>query len=369
MKSASGKWILSISTDGLFTGTYLYYAVVNDNHAGSTIASAQNTVIAPPNDNFSHAQTIIGLSATIAGSNENATLEPGEPAHAGNDGGASVWYTWTAPATGLVNLTAGSDAFETLLGVYLGTSVSMLTAITSSDADNTSNLVAVVSFKALKGTKYDFAVDGHNFDDGNGPGEGAFTLTLAMPAQVSKPANDNFASAQALSGPSVSVTGSNVNATRESGEPIHAGNDGGASVWYAWTASSTGTVSLDTHGSSFDTLLAVYTGTSISQLTSIASNDDTSATDPTSQLTFNAVAGTRYHIVVDGYNSDTGTGPAEGSIALHLTEKASAATPKAVAAKAVNSTTSGTSLSPNDGDQKKPAATVFAGLFSETPII
>jgi len=47
----------------------------------------------------------------------NATKEPGEPAHAGNDGGASIWYSWTAPSTGNVTITTEGSSFDTLLGV------------------------------------------------------------------------------------------------------------------------------------------------------------------------------------------------------------------------------------------------------------
>src|SRR5437763_12486217 len=87
-------------------------------------------------------------------------------------------------------------------------------------------------------------------------------LTLASPALAAPPDNDAFASAHAISGPSGSVTGSNVDATAEPGEPDH-GNTGGASVWYAWTAPSSGAVTFTTAGSSFDTLLAAYTGSTV----------------------------------------------------------------------------------------------------------
>ena len=36
-------------------------------------------------------------TAHAEGFNWNATKEPGEPAHKGNPGGASVWYSWEAP--------------------------------------------------------------------------------------------------------------------------------------------------------------------------------------------------------------------------------------------------------------------------------
>ena len=53
------------------------------------------------------------------------------------------------------------------------------------------------------------------------------------------------------------MTGTNVGATKETGEPDHAGNVGGASVWCRWVAPADGTVTFDTFGSNYDTLLAV----------------------------------------------------------------------------------------------------------------
>ena len=102
---------------------------------------------------------------------------------------------------------------------------------------------------------------------------------------------------------------------RKPGEPDHAGNVGGASVWYVWTAPTTGVYSLNTFGSNFDTLLAVYTGAAVSALTEVASNDDAN-TGVASSVTFNAMAGTVYHFAVDGFND--GTGPAEGNFTLNL---------------------------------------------------
>lgn len=68
--------------------------------------------------------------------------------------------------------------------------------------------------------------------------------------------------------------GSNVNATKQAGEPAHAGNTGGRSVWWTFTAPASGQMTIHTTGSNFDTLLAVYTGSSVGALTLIASDDD-----------------------------------------------------------------------------------------------
>lgn len=81
---------------------------------------------------------------------------------------------------------------------------------------------------------------------------------------------------------------------------------GGSSVWWSWTADEYGLVSLDTLNSSFDTVLAVYTGTSLVNLYEVASNDDATETTQ-SALTFNAQAGRTYYFVVDGKDAATGT--------------------------------------------------------------
>lgn len=115
---------------------------------------------------------------------------------------------------------------------------------------------------------------------------------------LSLPASDNFASRGILLGLGATEA-SNVNATREPGEPNHAGVPGGKSVWFTWTPLLSGVATFSTAGSSFDTLLAVYTGNSVSNLTEVASDDDAGGYY-TSQVMFNAVAGTTYAIAIDG---------------------------------------------------------------------
>ena len=131
-------------------------------------------------------------------------------------------------------------------------------------------------------------------------------------APIARPTNDLFANRLALIGNRGSVTGSNSGAGKESGEPNHFGNPGGASVWYSWTAPGTGSVTFATNGSDYDTMLAVYTGSSVAALSHIASNDDISGTTGgASTVTFPATAGTAYRIAVDGYNG------AQGNITLN----------------------------------------------------
>src|SRR5438094_677661 len=152
-----------------------------------------------------------------------------------------------------------------------------------------------LAFTPVAGTTYRIAVDGKNGLTGH------IVLTLNQ-----SPVNDDFANCEFIGGANGSVTGSNVSASKEGGEPNHAGNAGGSSIWYCWTAPETGYVTFDTIGSTFDTLLAVYIGSSVDRLTPVASNDNIADNIPQSRVTFPAVATTQYHVAIDGYNSATG---------------------------------------------------------------
>ena len=129
------------------------------------------------------------------------------------------------------------------------------------------------------------------------------TLAVVIPS----PANDNIANATKVSGISVTVEGTNVNASREAAELDHAGRPGGRSVWWSWTAALSGKATIETAGSTFDTLLAVYSGTGITSLTRIAENDDDPAGGKTSRVSLSVRGGETYLIAVDGFAGDSGS--------------------------------------------------------------
>jgi hypothetical protein len=132
------------------------------------------------------------------------------------------------------------------------------------------------------------------------------TRILVNLKDIKPPRNDDFANRITLTGSSISTSGHNNQATLEPGEQ-HTDPPGGASVWWSWTAPRSGRVNISTLGSSFDTVLAVYTGSSIDSLQRIARNDDDSAGDTrTSRITLQAVKGATYQIAVDGYAGITG---------------------------------------------------------------
>ena len=143
-------------------------------------------------------------------------------------------------------------------------------------------------------------------------------LGVLMDTHAQTPANDNLTNAQPIGGLTGTVTGNNLNASLESGEPVAVApvapytNIFGASIWYVWTAPMTRLMDFDTHystdpyGNVLDTAMAVYTSSSplsFGNLTQVTNNDNDANTNSwplVSRVNFLATAGTTYWIQLEG---------------------------------------------------------------------
>jgi hypothetical protein len=150
------------------------------------------------------------------------------------------------------------------------------------------------------------AIDNQGVAGTSGP---VIVTVVAAPPRF----DDTFANRGVIQGFTNFVTGNNSTYTKETGEPRHDNKTGGHSAWIQWVAPGSGTCTIDTFSSDFDTVLAVYRGTVVSSLTFVASNDDYDGSTLQSGLSFSATAGTAYMIAVDGYGSGD-----FGNIRFHL---------------------------------------------------
>ncbi|MGE4181715.1 MAG: immunoglobulin domain-containing protein [Limisphaerales bacterium] len=157
--------------------------------------------------------------------------------------------------------------------------------------------------------------------DAVGPKDaGAYTVLVRNPAGLIEsdpalvtldvtvwPFGDTFAERGRIGARSGIGIGSNEGGTMDFGEPSHASKVGGKSVWLSWRAPESGVAMFETVGSNFDTLLAVYRGTTVATLGSnrVAADDDDGGFF-TSRVQFNAEAGVDYEIVVDGFAGAAG---------------------------------------------------------------
>lgn len=300
---------------------------IEDKNWSFTIA-AEPEPARPDNDDFVGAAPLVDLGDeffSADGTNEHATKEPGELLHAGNAGGASVWYTWTAPSAGEVFLDTCRSDFDTLLAVYVGETMALLSKVRANDDSTAEDCgdgpQSSVRFRTPPDIQYMIAVDGFNSGSPEGPEQGSVGLNLTL---IAPPPNDLFANAEDLvsdAGGNASMSGTNKGAMTEPGEPTHAvGNNGGASVWYRWTAPASGHVFMDTCDSGFDTILAVYTGAVLNALTQLVSSDlpesEECENEVASEVEFDAEAGVTYQIAIDGWEYESG--PDEGDFVLAL---------------------------------------------------
>jgi hypothetical protein len=287
-----------------------------------------NLTPAPKNDDLSQALKVSGSRLQIRASNAGATSQPGEPSHLRNPGGSSVWYSWTAPASGRVTIStnpiaayappsAGSTygsggvgiiiitpvgptdcgidveqtplpAFFPVFAAYTGSSIGTLAPAgclpLSLDA-----FPHAICFDVVKGQTYRIAFDGNM----GTTGDTWLCLALTKPAS-----NDSFQKRIKLHGIYALATSYNAGATHQPGEPEDAADSVGKTVWWSWTAPVSGIVSIDLKGSDYAFPLAIYTSATLPTLQLVATD--------LGGVAFSAIAGQTYQIAVSDASGLTG---------------------------------------------------------------
>jgi hypothetical protein len=265
------------------------------------LTTAGDKAASPPNSSFAAAVPIGSLPARVTAFTTNVAADPNDPAPPCGPIGKTLWYTLTPAASGTVVIDTAGSSFHTVLAVYTGSAVNSLTPVACNAGVGTTNR-ARVSFAAAAGTTYRIQVGGAAGESGS--------LVLSAATGVPGPPNDNFAAPVAVSAVPTQFTAETDGASTEANEPTAFSCASrptliGNTVWYAFTPATTALVRINTFGSSFDTVLAVYTGDALGSLAPVVCNDDRDGTLQ-SAVTFNAQAGTTYRVQVGGFNGAFG---------------------------------------------------------------
>jgi hypothetical protein len=304
-----------------------YYVPVQTTNvlAGGPLSLHLQLTPAPLNDDFDKAAHLAGSRLHVIASNGGAGRQPAEPDHGGNAGGSSVWYAWTAPASGRVTIStndvppyappstigSGSITITTLPGLspptcgnetdqnppppfypvfaaYTGASLASLVP-TDYLPVSLPAYPNAIEFDVVKGRTYEIAFDG------NAGTTGTIPLFLALTRPT---INDDFSHRIPLHGIYVIATDFNAGAAHEAGEPAGPADSTGKSVWWSWTAPVDGAVSIDLGGSDYSFPMAVYTGSSLKSLHPVTSGDGS--------VSFTAKMGQTYQIAVSDLGGLTG---------------------------------------------------------------
>ena len=121
--------------------------------------------------------------------------------------------------------------------------------------------------------------------------------------------SDSFGAAPLAATFPTSFSASTVGSTTGRAATSCSGAPRGATVWFKLTPGTTA-ITIVTFGSTYDSVLAVYTGSAVNGLTPVVCNDDTGGLQ--SRITFNATSGTTYYVQVGGYSG------ASGNLIVHL---------------------------------------------------
>lgn len=224
-------------------------------------AGPQIQPVPAANDAFANATMISVLPFSDAVNITAATMEAGEPPSSCSFGSSSqrtVWYSFTPTVTALVKASVNAG-FSTVVGVYSG-SLGGLAEITC----RSPFVVRDATFQAQAGTTYHIQVDGMFGQTG--------VLELRLEV-VPPPPNDLFVNATAIGALPFSDTVDLTGAGSEPGEPTPscAAPFGSLtnSAWYRFTPGQTGSISATTFSGAFSSVVAAYTGSSVSSLSEV----------------------------------------------------------------------------------------------------
>ena len=151
----------------------------------------------PANDNFASRISLTGASGSTTGVNLLATLQSGEPQPA-TAGTNSVWWSWTAPASGQLTLGSNGSDFNALLGVYSGSTLASLVPVANNAASSGSGTATPVLFEAQSGLTYQWQVQSANGIAG----------TIALQWSLNSAASAALTSS--TSGPGAAAAGSTI---------------------------------------------------------------------------------------------------------------------------------------------------------------
>ena len=257
-------------------------------------AHVQTLALTPPNDLC--ANPIMLTNGVSCSQLTSTATSAGDPTSlCGAAVGKGVWFTYTPLLSGVVTVSTCGSELDTVLGVYTGSCGAL--SLAGCDDDNGSACAGVqasMTFIGVSGVTYYIYAGGYNSASG--------TLNIV----ASSPSNDSCTSALPLTdGVAFAM---NTSSATSAGDPLPPCQpNSGKSVWFSYTAPADGEVVVNTCGSSFDTVLTVYTG-SCRLLAAMACNDDygPACAGTQASVRFTANAGATYLLLMGGYNGASG---------------------------------------------------------------
>ncbi|MBI3413929.1 MAG: immunoglobulin domain-containing protein [Verrucomicrobia bacterium] len=249
----------------------------------------------PLNDNFADRLALIGTNVVVQGQNTNATVEAGERTP-GNWSfvfiESTVWYSWTAPAGGVVyfSMTALDTRFAPVLGAYRGISLDSLVLLYP-EADGGFSVEPGDTLQLQAGTLFDI-----NNPSSRGKRAGPFAIAIKEIVRAPASSNDTFSNRLEMLSPTYHFEGSIYGATMEPAEPLQATNRQ-QTLWWKFVPPEDGTLRI-TLTAPFSASFAVYEGAQFTSIKKI---------EPGTGPVFLLLSGHEYSIQMASENVSSGS--------------------------------------------------------------
>ncbi|MBI4770290.1 MAG: hypothetical protein HY784_07755, partial [Chloroflexi bacterium] len=271
----------------------------------------------PANDDFDTPVGVAGLPATETEDTTAATVAPDDPlfscAGTPKTGRATVWFAYTPGSDMVLHADTNTTSYDTILGVWTGTRGSLVEE--ACDDDGGDGLQSSLEANLTGGVTYYIEVAEYGSGlgaDSKGAGAPAVGGSLVLNLSEFEPppplTNDDFDTPYVVTGLPDTVNEDTTTATTAPDDPLFtcAGTpkNGLATVWFAYTPTSDMVLHADTNGTSYDTILGVWTGTRGSLVEEAC--DDDGGDGLQSSLDANLTGGVTYYIEVAQYGSGLG---------------------------------------------------------------
>ncbi len=254
----------------------------------------------PENDDFQNALELSSWGGEVTGNNFEATSELGEPQHDGENTLNSVWYHWKIPASGRLTLYTFGSNFDTVMAAYSGDSLDNLEPLASND-DSPWGFESLIEIEVTAGEDLRIAVAGFNGEFGI-----IHLIWHLEPFANPPPENDLFKTREELTSSFGNKIQSNLNSSLEEGEPLHHSINPKTSLWYKVSFDTDGILILDSHGTTYQRSIAIYSGETIPDLKPVPDLNAADDDNPQSLRSIRVEAGTEYSIAIADQNGGVG---------------------------------------------------------------
>lgn len=274
-----------------------YYVQVSGNEASTGSGDITIAVNPSTNNDLCTSATPINDVTDLAFTTVGATAGGDNPGCGGTDP-VDIWYAYTPSYNGVAIFDLCGSSFDTRLAVWDACGGSVLACNDNDDFCGTGSVQSYLTLSVVTSTTYYVQVGGSNSLTGSG------NLTIAVSPII---LGDDCSNADPIN--EVTDLAFNTSTNTASGViPSCGGSTAPIDIWYAYTATMSGTATFDLCGSSYDTRLSIWDACNGTELACNDDDDYCGSGSLQSYVTATVTVGTTYYVQVGGYNANAGSG-------------------------------------------------------------